>query len=58
LADNKEFLEALCCGTLGDKEIQQIQYAGQSAQLFSVPKNVSSLQYLTQRNAFAITGIG
>ena len=43
LATNGDFLEALSCGTLEDKELAQIQQAGQGAQLPSIPKNVGNL---------------
>ena len=46
LASNDGLLHALSRGILEEKELQQLQYAGQEAQLTSVPSSVSYVQYL------------
>ena len=43
LAINDNLLATLSCGILEDKELSQIQQAGQGAQLLSIPKNVGNL---------------
>ena len=46
LASNDDLLHALSRGILEEKELQQLQYAGQEAKLASVPNSVSYVQYL------------
>ena len=46
LASNDSLLHALSHGILEEKELQQLQYAGQEAQLTSVLSSVSYVQYL------------
>ena len=46
LASNDDLLHALSRGILEEKELQQLQYAGQEAKLTSVPNSVSYVQYL------------
>ncbi|KIM56736.1 hypothetical protein SCLCIDRAFT_1220175, partial [Scleroderma citrinum Foug A] len=54
LATSGDFLEALSCGTLEDKELAQIQQAGQGAQLPSIPKNISEFICLIHDHSMVV----